>query len=108
MARTRGRDSLGLAKQQRGKRRRVVHVFTEGRVTEPTYIGIIRDRGVYADPTMAVEVRIANATAPGSQRKPIKLVEAAVRLMREETREAKRIRLKSDGELSALDGRDER
>lgn len=96
MARTRGRDSLGTAKQQRGRRRRVVHVFTEGRVTEPTYIEIIRDIGVYKDPTTAVEVRIANSTAPGSQRKPIDLVEAAVQLMRDETREAERSQLKKE------------
>ncbi|MCX4962808.1 RloB family protein [Streptomyces virginiae] len=96
MARTRGKDSLGPAKQDRGRRRRVVHVFTEGKVTEPDYIRIIRDQGVYADPSLAVEVRIANASAPGSQRKPIKLVEAAVRLMREEARDAKRSGLKKE------------
>lgn len=96
MVRTRGKDSLAPAKQQRGRRRRIVHIFTEGRVTEPTYIEIIKDRGVYADPTTAVEVRIANSTAPGSQRKPIKLVEAAVQLMREEARQAKRNNLKKE------------
>lgn len=94
MARARGKDSLIPATQPSGRRRGVVHVFTEGRVTEPTYIEIIRDRGVYTDPTTAVEVRIANSTASGSQRKPIKLVDAAVRLMREEAREAKRSGLK--------------
>ncbi|WP_327168137.1 RloB family protein [Streptomyces subrutilus] len=92
MAYTKGRDSLGPAMARGGKRRRVVHVFTEGKVTEPEYIGIIKDkdRATYADPSMTVEIRIANSTAPGSQRKPIKLVEAAVRLMRDETREAKK------------------
>lgn len=89
MARARGRDSLRPARQQRGRRRKIVHVFTEGQRTEPTYIEIIRDRGVHANPATVVEVRIANATAPGSQRKPIKLVEAAVKLMREETRAAR-------------------
>ncbi|MEU9338402.1 RloB family protein [Streptomyces sp. NPDC048290] len=96
MARTRGKDSLGPAKQQRGRRRRVVHVFTEGKVTEPDYIRIVRDQGVYLDPSMAVDVHIANSSAPGSQRKPIKLVEAAVRLMREQAREAKRSGLKKE------------
>ncbi|MFG2137223.1 RloB family protein [Streptomyces sp. NPDC048650] len=95
MARTRGKDSLGPAKQ-RGRRKRVVHVFTEGLVTEPAYIEIIREQGVLADPTIAVEVRIANSSAPGSQRKPLKLVEAAVRLMRDELREAKRSKLKKE------------
>ncbi|MDX2825319.1 hypothetical protein PV416_30665 [Streptomyces ipomoeae] len=80
MARTRGKDSLGPA-QRRGRRKRVVHVFTEGLVTEPSYIEIIKEHGVPADPATTVEVRIANASAPGSQRKPLKLVEAAVRLM---------------------------
>lgn len=96
MARTRGRDSLRPVQQQRGRRRRVVHVFTEGSVTEPTYIEIIRGRGTYQDPSLSVEVRIANATAPGSQRKPIKLVEAAVSLMRDEARAAKRSQLKKE------------
>ncbi|WP_435609806.1 RloB family protein [Streptomyces sp. C10-9-1] len=72
---------------QKGQRRyKVVHVFTEGRVTEPQYIDIVR--GKPAD--TGVEVRIANATVPGSQRKPITLVEAAARLLREETRAAKK------------------
>ncbi len=96
MARTRGKDSLGPTKQHRGRRRRIVHVFTEGKVTEPTYIEIIKDRGTYADPTTAVEVRIENSSDPGSKRKPIKLVEAAVKLMRQEARQAKRNGLKKE------------
>ncbi|MGC5563198.1 RloB family protein [Streptomyces sp. FR-108] len=90
MARTRGKDALGQAKQHRGRRRRVVHVFTEGKVTEPSYIEIVKEHGVQSDPATTVEVRIANASAPGSHRKPLKLVEAAVRLMRDEMRQAKR------------------
>ncbi|MEU2431282.1 RloB family protein [Streptomyces sp. NPDC007861] len=85
MARTRGKDSLGPAKKGE-RRRKVVHVFTEGRVTEPEYIKVVREQAG----TNGVEVRIANQSAPGSQRKPIKLVEAAARLLREETRAAKR------------------
>ncbi|AKH83188.1 hypothetical protein AA958_14170 [Streptomyces sp. CNQ-509] len=95
MARSKGRDSLGPAKQ-RGRRHRVVHVFTEGEVTEPHYIDIIKERGTYADSVMPVAVRIANQNAPGSQRKPVKLVEAAVKLMREERRAAKREGLKKE------------
>jgi hypothetical protein len=90
MARTRGRDSLGPAKQPRGQRRRVVHVFTEGSVTEPGYIEIVRAIGTYRDPSVPVEVRIANQKAPPSHRKPLGLVEEAARLMREETRRAGR------------------
>jgi len=67
-----------------------VHVFTEGSVTEPGYIEIVRTIGTYRDPSVPVEVRIANQKAPASHRKPLKLVEEAVRLMRAETRKAKR------------------
>jgi hypothetical protein len=95
MAHSKGLDSLGPAKQ-RGRRRRIVHVFTEGKVTEPTYIEIIKGRGTYADSPIAVEVKIANQKAPGSQRKPLKLVEAAAQLMREEKRAAKRGGLKKE------------
>jgi hypothetical protein len=94
MTRTRGKDSLGPSRQQRGKRNRVVHVFTEGKLTEPSYIDIMRrlldERG------LPVEVHIANAGAPGSQRKPIDLVEAAVPLMRRLTREAEHNRLREE------------
>jgi hypothetical protein len=93
MARTRGKDSLGPT-THRGRRKRVVHVFTEGLVTEPSYIEIIRAQGTPDDPALTVDVHIANSKAPGSQRKPLKLVEAAVQLMREETRKAKRGGLK--------------
>ncbi|WP_367124588.1 RloB family protein [Streptomyces phytohabitans] len=85
MARTRGKDSLGSAHKP-GLRRKIVHVFTEGKVTEPEYIDVVRKRAG----ATGVEVRIANASASGAQRKPIKLVEAAARLMREETRNARR------------------
>lgn len=94
MARTRGNESLGPAKQQRSRRRRVVHVFTEGRVTEPNYIEAVS--GLVHLHEKGVEVRIANANAPGSQRKPIKLVEAAVQLMRDEARTAKRTGVKKE------------
>ncbi|MCP3819975.1 RloB family protein [Streptomyces sp. A3M-1-3] len=81
---------------KRGKRRRVVHVFTEGEVTEPTYIEILKQHGTLIDPDVTVEVHIANAGAPGSQRKPIKLVEAAIPQMREAEREAKRYKLRKE------------
>ncbi|WP_405756181.1 RloB family protein [Streptomyces sp. NBC_00073] len=99
MARTRGKDSLTSAKPKGGKRRRVVHVFTEGKVTEPEYIAIVRARGVLKDPGVQVDVHIANESAAGSHRKPIKLVEDAVRLMREEVRAAKRSKLDPESEF---------
>ncbi|MEV4455786.1 RloB family protein [Microbispora sp. NPDC049633] len=94
MTRTRGKDALGPSKRQRGRRNRVVHVFTEGELTEPSYIDIMKD--VLKDQTLPVDVRIANASAPGSRRKPINLVEAAVPLMRELAVEAKRSRLREE------------
>ncbi|RKN10136.1 RloB family protein [Streptomyces radicis] len=96
MARTKGRESPGRAKPKRDQRRRVVYVFTEGEVTEPGYIEVIRERAVYADPAVRVDVHIANASAPTSQRKPLTLVEAAARLMRREAREAKRMGVKKE------------
>ncbi|MFC5825466.1 RloB family protein [Nonomuraea insulae] len=96
MTRTRGKDALRSAQQWRGRRHRVVYVFTEGEVTEPSYIDIIHRRGVFADPAIPVEVRIANASAPGSHRKPVKLVEAAARLAHEKLQEAKRTRLQEE------------
>lgn len=92
MARTRGKDTLARPKKG-GKRRRVVHVFAEGAVTEPSYIDILKKYGKPADTSMIVEVHVANLKAPGSQRKPIKLVEAGVRLMAELKRDAKRAKL---------------
>ncbi|MFD3583307.1 RloB family protein [Streptomyces sp. NPDC058683] len=83
MGKAKGKESLGPTRS-RGRRKRIVHVFSEGQVTEPSYIDIIKG---YA-PT--VDVRIANAHAPGSRRKPLKLVEAAVDLLDTEQRAAKR------------------
>ncbi|MFE5051191.1 RloB family protein [Streptomyces sp. NPDC056637] len=96
MARTRGKDSLERPAKGAGRRRRVVHIFTEGLVTEPSYIDILKEQGVPADPTMKVEMHVANRKAPGSHRKPLNLVEEAVRLMQEESRKAKRAKLGKD------------
>lgn len=89
MASKHGTDSLA-PKAYGGQRKRVVYVFSEGEVTEPSYIEILKDQGTWADPALKVEVHIANPKAPGSHRKPLKLVEDAVRLMGEKTRQAKR------------------
>ncbi|WP_399925557.1 RloB family protein [Streptomyces kanamyceticus] len=96
MARARGNDSLERPARGAGRRRRVVHIFTEGLVTEPSYIDILKEQGVPIDPTIKVEMHVANRKAPGSHRKPINLVEEAVRLMREESRKAKRAKLKKE------------
>lgn len=89
MGRTRGKEELG-ATSRGGKRKTVVYVFTEGKETEPSFIDIIWERRRSDGPPPNIDVRIANRKAPGSQRKPLTLVEAAARTMREKTREAKK------------------
>jgi hypothetical protein len=89
MASKRGTDSLA-PKVYKGQRKRIVYVFSEGKVTEPSYIEIIKEQATWADSSLEVDVHIANANAPTSQRKPLTLVEDAVRLMREKTRQGKR------------------
>ncbi|MGW2567028.1 RloB family protein [Streptomyces sp. NPDC001537] len=88
-----GRDSWDRPALRGGQqRRRQVFVFTEGKVTEPSYLDILKDQGVpYAD-KVPVEMHIANRKAD-SGRKPLDLVEQAVRLKREEDRKAKRAKL---------------
>ncbi|GHH32715.1 RloB family protein [Streptomyces candidus] len=91
MARTRGKEELGK-KSYGAKRKAVVYVFTEGKATEPSYIDIIWQRRL-ADkelPAPAIDVHISNRKATGPDRKPITLVEAAERTLREETRAAKK------------------
>lgn len=90
VGRTRGKEEL-RAMPRGGKRKTVVYVFTEGKETEPSFIDIIWERRLSAaGPAPNIDVRIANRKAPGSQRKPLTLVEAAARTLREKTREAKK------------------
>ncbi|MGW2718958.1 RloB family protein [Streptomyces sp. NPDC001492] len=88
-----GKDSWERPARRGGQqRRRQVFVFTEGKVTEPSYLDILKDQGVpYAD-KVPVEMHIANRKAD-SGRKPLDLVEQAVELKREEDRKAKRAKL---------------
>ncbi|MFI6081422.1 RloB family protein [Streptomyces sp. NPDC051217] len=86
---TKGNASFASKSYGRG-RRRVVHVYTEGKVTEPEYIRAVRQLGTLADPKLTVDVHIANSSDEGSQRKPLILVEKAVITLREKHREAKR------------------
>ncbi|OPC82205.1 hypothetical protein B4N89_15805 [Embleya scabrispora] len=89
----RGTDALGRSSRGSGQRRRVVFVFTEGEVTEPSYFDIITEVGVLKNPAAKVELRIANRKKK-VDRKPIDLVEMAADFLREKTREAKRAKLK--------------
>ncbi|MFD9907635.1 RloB family protein [Streptomyces sp. NPDC059063] len=96
MARAKGKDDLRRPSGGGTRRKRVVHVFTEGKVTEPSYIDILKDEGVPADASLKVEVHVANRKDRDSVRTPLDLVERAVRLMREESRNAKRAKLKKE------------
>ncbi|MGV9989850.1 RloB family protein [Streptomyces sp. NPDC003374] len=87
-----GRDSWERPARRGGQRRRQVFVFTEGKVTEPSYLDILKDKGVPHADKVPVEVHIANRKAD-SGRKPLDLVEQAIKLKHEEDRKAKRAKL---------------
>ncbi|MFK4151843.1 RloB family protein [Streptomyces fungicidicus] len=77
-----------------GQRKRQVFIFTEGKVTEPSYLDIIKEQGVPLADKVPVEMHIANRRAD-SGRKPLDLVEQAIDLKREEDRKAKRAQLET-------------
>ncbi|MFF1696529.1 RloB family protein [Streptomyces sp. NPDC058257] len=91
----RGKDSWERPAQRGGQRRRQVFIFTEGKVTEPSYLDILKDHGVPHADKVPVEMHIANRKAD-SGRKPLDLVEQAIKLKREEDRKAKRAKLDDD------------
>ncbi|PJE94138.1 hypothetical protein CUT44_27965 [Streptomyces carminius] len=93
MARIRGRTAFGPVTRPGRGRRRAVYVFTEGKVTEPKYIEIVRKHGTPADPALTVAVHIANAGDDGSRRMPMDLVERAVALRDEKRREDRKAKL---------------
>lgn len=88
----RGKDSWERPAPKGGQRRRQVFIFTEGKVTEPSYLDILKGQGVPHAGKVPVEMHIANRKAD-SGRKPLDLVEQAIRLKREEDRKAKRAKL---------------
>lgn len=99
MARARGGDSVTRKKggaKGRESRARQVYVYTEGEVTEPEYIDIIVRTGTWAEPGRTVQHHIANPNAEGKHRKPLRMVQDAVRTLRKVEREAKDAGLKQD------------
>ncbi|MFJ6568931.1 RloB family protein [Streptomyces sp. NPDC091292] len=99
MGRTRGGDSV--TRRPRGtkgreSRARQVYIFTEGAVTEPEYIDIILRHGVPERPDRRVERHFENASAVGKYRKPLTMVQEAVRILRKVEREAKDAGLNRD------------
>lgn len=72
---TKGKEAL-LPVYGGNARRRSIHVFTEGRVTEPTYIEAIKSLV-----EVKVNVRLANQNASDSNRTPSVLVAEAIKLM---------------------------
>jgi hypothetical protein len=91
MARARGGDSVSRRKggaKGRVGRARQVYVFTEGEVTEPEYIDIIVRKGTWAEAGRTVQHHIENPNAEGKLRKPLRMVQEAVRTLRKVEREA--------------------
>ncbi|MCA6094304.1 RloB family protein [Streptomyces sp. SCA3-4] len=68
----------------------MVYVYAEGEVTEREYIDIVRDHGVPLVPGQKVDVRYMNLKADGDDRKPLPMVEMAIKKLREAEREAER------------------
>ncbi|MEX3100544.1 MULTISPECIES: RloB family protein [unclassified Streptomyces] len=93
MARPKGGDSI-TPKKGAKTRPRQVYVFTEGKVTEPEYIDIVLRNGVPEKPGRTVQHHIENPTGEGKLRKPLRMVQDAVRTRRKVEREAKAAGLK--------------
>ncbi|MGV9601887.1 RloB family protein [Streptosporangium sandarakinum] len=69
-------------------RRRSIYVFTEGRVTEPTYIEAIKSLA-----EVKVNIHLANQKVSDADRKPSDLVAAAIKLLERKRHEDDRARL---------------
>ncbi|MBT2526174.1 RloB domain-containing protein [Streptomyces sp. ISL-99] len=95
-SRKRGNDSTDRARRS-SKAVPSVWIFTEGTLTEPQYIDIVRD---LRDPDIPLAVHIANdertlggtkgSARPTHSRKPLDLLDQAVTKLREENRKARR------------------
>ncbi|MEU3143617.1 MULTISPECIES: RloB family protein [unclassified Streptomyces] len=100
MARARGGDDVsrrrGGGAKGRAGRARQVYVYTEGEVTEPEYIDIVVRGGTWAETGRTVQHHIANPNAEGKHRKPLRMVQEAVRTLRKVEREAKDAGLRRD------------
>ncbi|GAA4908453.1 RloB family protein [Streptomyces coeruleoprunus] len=97
MARAKGGDSVTRKKggaKGRNFRARQVYIFTEGEVTEPEYIDLILKEGTPAKPDQRVERHFQNANAASKYRKPLAMVQEAVRVLHKVEREAKDAGLK--------------
>lgn len=102
MAGTRGSDDTRRTKKGNGAkdRARNVYVFTEGEVTEVTFIDFLTRADTTAhrsDPRQRVEVDIVNRKDKGGEkRKPDYLVHAAVEKLRDAERDAKQSGIKKN------------
>ncbi|MFI6639632.1 RloB family protein [Streptomyces sp. NPDC050504] len=98
-ARARGKDSATDRKQRASLRQPTVWVYTEGTVTEPQYVDIVRQ---WRDPSVRLSVHIANdeRTHGGTKgpknsrhsRKPLDLLDQALDKLREEKRKERKER----------------
>jgi hypothetical protein len=99
MARSRGGDSVTRRKgsaKGRAHRARQVYIFTEGEVTEPEYIDLVIKNGTPVQPGRSVQHHIENPNVEGKHRKPLRMVQDAVRTLRKVEREAKDAGLNRD------------
>lgn len=79
MTRAKGRVAVDRARRPLTRvRRRVVHVFTEGEVTEPGWIDFVSEHGDLKFADHPFEIRLENANVSSGRRKPLPLVEDAV------------------------------
>lgn len=84
---TKGKNVL-LPTRKGSRRQRAVFVYTEGKITEPKYIEMVK-----ALVKVPANVRIANEQASGSDRMPADLVTQAIRLLEEKKREDSKAKL---------------
>ncbi|MEU5189632.1 RloB family protein [Streptomyces klenkii] len=89
MGKVKGGDNLVRRGSGRSQKR-TVYVYAEGEVTERQYIDIVRERGIPRTPGREVAVRYMNLRADGNDRKPLPMVEMAIKHLCEVEREAKK------------------
>ncbi|MFD6996389.1 RloB family protein [Streptomyces mirabilis] len=95
MARDKGRDNPARGKKAKALRREV-YVYTEGEVTEPGFITYVTENGTRKEPRHEIVCKVENLSAPTKRRKPLPLVEEAIKKWDEVQRAAKKAQIKPD------------
>lgn len=92
MAREKGRDNPARGKKPKDLPREV-YVFTEGEVTEPGFITFVTDNGTRGDRDRKIRCIVENRGAPTKRRKPLPLVEDAIKKWDEVQRAARKAKI---------------